>query len=94
MDPIRHNSDIRSRLGLRQIVNVSGTMTALGASINGPEAIQAMAEMAPEWVEIDDLQRKASAPRRCFSSSPITPRSTASCPWNRSARSATKRACR
>jgi L-seryl-tRNA(Ser) seleniumtransferase len=57
----RHNSDIRTRLGLRQVVNVSGTMTFLGASIIGPEAIQAMAEIAPEWVEIDDLQRKASA---------------------------------
>ncbi len=56
-----HNSDIRSRLGLRQVVNVSGTMTFLGASIIHPDAIRAMAEIAPEWVEIDDLQRSASA---------------------------------
>lgn len=55
------NADIRQRLGLRPIINVSGTMTALGASIIGHEAIAAMAEMAPEWVEIDDLQRRASA---------------------------------
>src|SRR3954467_2429567 len=55
------NSTIRERLGLRPIINVSGTMTALGASIIVPEAIRAMAEIAPQFVEMDDLQRKASA---------------------------------
>ncbi|WP_116134129.1 aminotransferase class V-fold PLP-dependent enzyme [Tropicimonas sp. IMCC34043] len=59
--PTLTNSDIRSRLGLRKVVNVSGTMTFLGASIIGPEAIAAMAEIAPEWIEMDDLQRRASA---------------------------------
>lgn len=54
------NSTIRERLGLRPIINVSGTMTALGASIIVPEAISAMAEMASQWVEMDDLQRAAS----------------------------------
>jgi L-seryl-tRNA(Ser) seleniumtransferase len=54
-------SDIRARLGLRPIVNVSGTMTALGASIVVPEAVRATAEILPEWVEINDLHRKASA---------------------------------
>jgi uncharacterized pyridoxal phosphate-dependent enzyme len=39
---------------------VSGTMTALGASIMVPEAIEAMAAIAPEFVEIDHLQRTAS----------------------------------
>ena len=53
--------DIRERLGLRKVVNVSGTMTSLGASIIVPEAIEAMAAIAPQFVEIDDLQRKASA---------------------------------
>jgi len=55
------NTPIRERLGLRPIINVSGTMTALGASIMVPEAIRAMAEIGPEFVEIDDLQRLASA---------------------------------
>ncbi|RUX31785.1 aminotransferase class V-fold PLP-dependent enzyme [Mesorhizobium sp. M2A.F.Ca.ET.042.01.1.1] len=55
------NTTIRERLGLRPIINVSGTMTALGASIIVPEAISAMAEMASQWVEMDDLQRSASA---------------------------------
>jgi L-seryl-tRNA(Ser) seleniumtransferase len=51
---------IRKRLGLRPIINVSGTMTALGASIAVPEAIAAAADVLPEWVEINDLHRKAS----------------------------------
>ncbi|TPI81082.1 aminotransferase class V-fold PLP-dependent enzyme [Mesorhizobium sp. B2-8-9] len=55
------NTTIRERLGLRPIINVSGTMTALGASIIVPEAISAMAEIASQWVEMDDLQRAASA---------------------------------
>lgn len=54
------SQDIRARLGLRPIINVSGTMTALGASIIVPEAIAAMAAIAPQFVEIDALHRKAS----------------------------------
>ncbi len=54
-------SDVRQRLGLRPIINVSGTMTALGASIVVPEAVKVASEVLPEWVEINDLQRKASA---------------------------------
>ncbi|MER9974331.1 aminotransferase class V-fold PLP-dependent enzyme [Mesorhizobium sp. M0085] len=56
----RSNTTIRERLGLRPIINVSGTMTALGASIIVPEAIAAMSEIASQWVEMDDLQRAAS----------------------------------
>lgn len=58
--PERH-PNIRRRLGLRPIINVSGTMTALGASIVVPEAVRAVSEILPEFVEITDLQRKASA---------------------------------
>src|SRR5260370_26259402 len=54
-------SDIRKRLGLRPIINVSGTMTALGASTVVPEAVKAVPEILPEFVETNDLQRKASA---------------------------------
>ena len=54
------NRDIRSELGLRPIINVSGTMTSLGASIMVPEAVEAMAAIGPEFVEIDDLQKAAS----------------------------------
>ncbi len=53
------NLPIRERLGVRPIINASGTMTALGASIMVPEAIKAMTEIATEFVEMDDLQRIA-----------------------------------
>ena len=54
------NADIRTALGLRPVINVSGTMTGLGASIAVPEVIQAAASILPQFVEINDLQRKAS----------------------------------
>ncbi|MCB5203559.1 aminotransferase class V-fold PLP-dependent enzyme [Neorhizobium sp. T786] len=53
--------DIRSAIGLRPVINVSGTMTSLGASIVVPEAVKAMAEILPHFVEINALQKKASA---------------------------------
>ena len=57
-----HNTpyDIRKKLGLRPVINVSGTMTFLGASIMVPEAIDAMLAIAPEFVEVDHLQRLSS----------------------------------
>ncbi|MBY5402737.1 aminotransferase class V-fold PLP-dependent enzyme [Rhizobium leguminosarum] len=55
------STDIRPSLGLRPVINVSGTMTSLGASIVVPEAISAMASILPHFVEINELQRKASA---------------------------------
>ncbi|NKL63739.1 aminotransferase class V-fold PLP-dependent enzyme [Rhizobium leguminosarum] len=54
------STNIRPSLGLRPVINVSGTMTSLGASIVVPEAIEAMASILPHFVEINDLQRKAS----------------------------------
>jgi L-seryl-tRNA(Ser) seleniumtransferase len=53
-------TDIRLDLGLRPIINVSGTMTSLGASIVVPEAIAAVSAILPQFVEIGDLQKKAS----------------------------------
>lgn len=58
--PAPRKPDIRARLGLRPIVNVSGTMTALGASIAVEEAVAMASAILPEWVEINDLHRKAS----------------------------------
>ncbi|MEB2845458.1 aminotransferase class V-fold PLP-dependent enzyme [Rhizobiales bacterium RZME27] len=55
------SDDIRKEIGLRPVINVSGTMTGLGASIVVPEAIKAMTQILPQFVEINDLQRKASA---------------------------------
>jgi D-glucosaminate-6-phosphate ammonia-lyase len=56
----RRRIDPRPDLGLRPVINVSGTMTALGASIVVPEAIAAMQRVLPEFVEMADLHRKAS----------------------------------
>ncbi|MBB3317940.1 MULTISPECIES: aminotransferase class V-fold PLP-dependent enzyme [unclassified Rhizobium] len=54
------SDDIRTTIGLRPVINVSGTMTSLGASIVVPQAIQAMEAILPQFVEINDLQRMAS----------------------------------
>ncbi len=53
--------DIRPALGLRRIINVSGTMTSLGASIVVPEAVRVIEGVLPEFVEINELHRRASA---------------------------------
>ena len=52
--------DIRRELGLRPIINASGTMTVLGASIMVPEAIAAMAAIAGQFVEMQHLHQLAS----------------------------------
>ena len=59
--PGRNNAaDIRTALGVRRIINVSGTMTGLGSSIVVPEAVEAVRAVLTQFVEIDDLQRRAS----------------------------------
>ena len=60
MNDAMKSRDIRPSLGLRPIINVSGTMTALRASIIVPEAIAAMTAIAPQFVELDQLHRKVS----------------------------------
>jgi L-seryl-tRNA(Ser) seleniumtransferase len=52
--------DIRSELGLRPVINVSGTMTSLGASIVVPEAVDAITRVLTEFVEMGALHRRAS----------------------------------
>lgn len=52
--------DIRAELGLRPIINASGTMTVLGASIMVPQAVAAMAAIAGEFVEMEHLHQAAS----------------------------------
>ena len=58
---ISNRPDIRPELGLRRVINVSGTMTSLGASIVVPEAVETVSRILTEFVEINDLHRKASA---------------------------------
>lgn len=52
--------DIHADLGLRPVINVSGTMTSLGASIVVPEAVEAVSAILTEFVEMGDLHRRAS----------------------------------
>lgn len=53
-------TDIRASLKLRPVINVSGTMTALGASIVVPDAVEAVSAILTEFVEMGDLHRRAS----------------------------------
>lgn len=45
--------------GLKPVINASGTMTALGGSIMPAEAVEAMADAAQDWVELDRLLERA-----------------------------------
>ncbi len=60
MTDSRTPPDFRQSLGLRPVINVSGTMTSLGASIVVPEAVAAMTAILPQFVEINDLHKLAS----------------------------------
>ena len=53
-------TDIRKTLGLRPVINCSGTMTSLGASIVVPHAVETVAAVLSQWTEMSDLQRIAS----------------------------------
>lgn len=48
-------------LQMRRVINVAGTMTSLGSSIMVPEAVEAAAAIAPRFLEMEDLHRRASA---------------------------------
>lgn len=52
---------LHARLGLTPIINAAGTMTDLGASRAIPEAVAAVAEILPEFVDVAALQARASA---------------------------------
>jgi L-seryl-tRNA(Ser) seleniumtransferase len=54
------DDDIMARHGLSRIINVAGTMTALGASLAVPEAIAAGAAIQSQFVDMDALQARAS----------------------------------
>jgi len=52
--------DLLPRLGLRQVINASGTMTALGASSVSAEVIAAATSILPRFVVMTELQAAAS----------------------------------
>ncbi|MDW8058604.1 MAG: aminotransferase class V-fold PLP-dependent enzyme [Thermomicrobium sp.] len=45
------------RLGVRRVINADARLTRLGGSIMPPEVVEAMAEAARWYVDIDELQR-------------------------------------
>ena len=57
--PADPTKNIRTRWGLRQVINCSGNNTAIGASSVLPSVIDASAEIMTEFVDIADLHRKA-----------------------------------
>jgi L-seryl-tRNA(Ser) seleniumtransferase len=50
--------DIYDRLGVRKVINGSATLTRLGGSLMPPEVLEAMAEAAQHFVDMDELQEK------------------------------------
>ncbi len=52
--------NVIERFGLREVINVTGTMTAIGASSVPPEVVAAMVDVLPRFVDIDHLQARAS----------------------------------
>ncbi|TPW30656.1 aminotransferase class V-fold PLP-dependent enzyme [Pararhizobium mangrovi] len=55
-----HWQDFYTESGLPPVINASGTMTGLGASIARPEVAEAMASILPRFVNMHALQAKAS----------------------------------
>lgn len=61
--PAGHNSqwDWHESRGLSPVINVSGTMTSLGASLVNPAVAEATAQAMGRFVRIHELQAQASA---------------------------------
>jgi D-glucosaminate-6-phosphate ammonia-lyase len=53
--------DIYERLGVQKRINAAGLLTRLGGSLMPPEVLQAMREAAQNFVDIAELQARASA---------------------------------
>jgi len=52
--------NVTQRYGLTRVINVSGTMTALGASTVSAEVVDAVADILPRFVKMVELQQRAS----------------------------------
>jgi L-seryl-tRNA(Ser) seleniumtransferase len=51
--------NVVERNQFKEVINVSGTMTALGASAVSPDVIAAIADVLPRFVDMVELQRNA-----------------------------------
>lgn len=56
---MRLHKPLHQRLNLPRLINASGTLTSLGGCRTRPEVIQAMAEVAAEFVQLDEFHQKA-----------------------------------
>ena len=52
--------NVTQQYGLTRVINVSGTMTALGASTVSAEVVDAVADILPRFVNMVELQQRAS----------------------------------
>ena len=57
------NTGVYERLGVRTVINASGTLTRLGGSRMAPAVLEAMAEASRSYVRIEDLQEGV---KRCL----------------------------
>src|SRR2546422_2398954 len=53
--------DVYDRLGVKKRINGAGLVTRLGGSLMPPEVLEAMVEAAGAFVDIAELQARASA---------------------------------
>jgi L-seryl-tRNA(Ser) seleniumtransferase len=53
--------DIYDRLGVKKRINAAGLLTRLGGSVMPPEVLEAMVEASRSFVDIAELQARASA---------------------------------
>ena len=56
----KQDLDFYQKYKLKPVLNAAGTMTSIGASRIGPEAVNAIEEIANKFVIIDELQAHAS----------------------------------
>jgi D-glucosaminate-6-phosphate ammonia-lyase len=59
MEGSKEVNDVYRRLGVRPVINASGTLTRLGGSRMAPEVLEAMAAASRSYVRIEDLQEAA-----------------------------------
>jgi L-seryl-tRNA(Ser) seleniumtransferase len=52
--------DVYDRLGVKKLINAWGTVTRIGGSLMAPEVLEAMREAAQAFVDLVELNRKAS----------------------------------
>ena len=50
---------VYDKLGVKKIVNGAGTITRYGGTLMPPEVVEAMAEAARSYVDVDELYLKA-----------------------------------